>query len=145
VTGLMILRKLPTVIFRTLKDAFDSECGLIASRRTWAWTYRESTNVKNMCRKETNRYTQYTLSVTQLQMVFMFTIRKTGLVHNVRTDVVSPQKCCDFESLTEIPRLVGNNIYIAPPGAPKTKRSLLLEKVLHRNCLVRRQGNEDLL
>jgi hypothetical protein len=37
-----------------------------------------------------NRYAQYTLSVTQLEVVFVLTVRKTGLVHNVCADVVSP-------------------------------------------------------
>jgi hypothetical protein len=77
-------------------------------------------------REEANRYAQYTLSVTQLEVVFVLTVRKTGLVHNVRADVVSPQECRNLKSLAEISGLVGYDIHIASPGTPKTKRTLVL-------------------
>jgi hypothetical protein len=52
VTTLTRLRKLPTVILCTLKNAFDPECGLIAPRSTRAWTYGESTNVTTTSQEE---------------------------------------------------------------------------------------------
>jgi hypothetical protein len=68
---------LPTVILCTLKNAFDPECGLIAPRSARAWIYRESTNVTTTSQEEGSRYTQYTLSVTQFEVVFVFAVNKT--------------------------------------------------------------------
>lgn len=75
-TTIQQLHELPTIIFCTLKNAFDPERGLIAPRSTGAWAYGESTNVIMTCLEEANKYAQYTLSVTQLEVVFVFTVRK---------------------------------------------------------------------
>ncbi len=98
-----------------------------------------------MCWEEANRYTQYTLSVTQFEVVFVFAVKKTRLVHNVCADVVSPQERRNFESLAEIPGRVGHDVHITSPWTPKTKRTLFLEKIFDRNRLIRCQANEDLL
>jgi len=90
-----------------------------------------------------NRAAQDTLSIAQLQMIFVFAVRNACFVHNVRTDVVSPQERRDLQSLTEIPGLVGHDVHIASPGAPKAKRTLLFEQVLHRDSLIRGQSDED--
>ena len=58
---------------------------------------------------------------------------------------MSPQECRDLESLAKVSGLVGHDVHITSPWTPKTKRALLLEKILNRNRLIRCQGNKDLL
>jgi hypothetical protein len=58
---------------------------------------------------------------------------------------MSPQEGRNLDPLAEIPGLVGHDVHITSPWTPKTKRALLLEKILDRNSLIRCQRNEDLL
>jgi hypothetical protein len=58
---------------------------------------------------------------------------------------MSPQEGSNLESLADISGLVGHDVHITSPWTPKTKRALLLEKILNRYRLIRCQGNKDLL
>jgi len=58
---------------------------------------------------------------TDVDMIFVFGIRETGLIHQICADVVLPEVRRNLKALLKIPRMIRDNVNITTTWAPESE------------------------